>query len=506
MELASLLNGFVQALTPMNLLVCAAGVLVGTLVGVLPGLGPASAIAILLPLTVVLEPAQSIIMLAGIYYGSQYGGSTTAILMNIPGEASSVVTCIDGYPMAKQGKGGKALGIAAIGSFIAGLLGVVGLTFFAPVFAEYSLSFGPPEYFALMLLSISIVINFTGQSMVKGLIVGLLGLLLSCVGMSPISGKSRFTLGIPALDNGFETVAIIIGLIAMKEVILGLESGQESVAMSKVSNVYPTLADLKRCIGSIFRGGIIGFVLGLLPGCTPTVASFLSYDVERKLSKHPEEFGHGAIEAVAGPESANNANSSAAFIPLFSFGIPCTATMAMLLVGLQMYGVQPGPLLFTSSDGFIWTVIASMFIGNVMLLLLNLPLVGIWAKLTQVPYGIMGPSILLLCVVGSYTLRYRLFDVITMLAFGVLGYFLSKHNWPTVPLILMFILGSQMENSFLQSMGMSGDNLLIFFTRPISCVLIIATVVLTFVSVRLMLRTKKRMQEATGDADFLDEG
>lgn len=501
-----LMDGFAQALSVSNLLMCAVGVLIGTLVGVLPGLGPASSIAILLPLTAVLNPEQSIIMLAGIYYGSQYGGSTTSILLNIPGEVCSVVTCIDGYPMAQQGRAGAALGISAIGSFVAGVLGVVGLMLFAPIFAEYSLLFGPPEYFALMLLSMSIVINFTGQSVVKGLIVGLVGYILSCVGVSPFCGMERFTLGIDSLYSGIDTVPMIIGLIAVKEVINGLEEEQVAVSTGKIGSVFPGRSDLKRSVGPILRGGLIGFFLGLLPGCSPTVSTFMSYDIEKKLSKHPEEFGHGAIEGVAGPESANNANGSAGFIPLLSFGIPCTATMAMLLVGLQMYGIQPGPMLFSSGDSFVWTVIASMFIGNVLLLCLNLPLVGVWAKLTQVPYGILGPVILILCVVGSYTINYRLFDVWVTLIFGVVGYFLSKYHWPVVPMILMFILGSKMESSFTQSMSMSNDSLMIFLTRPISCVILIATIILVAISVRLMLRTRARLREVqNGEDDFVDE-
>lgn len=501
-----LFNGFIAALTIDNLFVCLIGTLVGTLVGVLPGLGPASAIAILLPLTTVLEPQQGIIMLAGIYYGSQYGGSTTSILLNIPGEASSVATCIDGYPMAKAGRAGPALGIAAIGSFIAGSLGVVGLCFFAPFFAEYSLKFGPPEYFALMILSLSIIINFSGQSVTKGLIMGLCGYALSTIGLGPISGRPRFTLGLNCLQSGIETVSMIIGLLAIKEVIRGLEETQVAIAGENVGSVFPSKEDMKRSIGPILRGGVIGFLLGLLPGCAPSVSTFLSYDVEKKLSKHPEEFGKGAIEGVAGPESANNANGSAAFIPLLSFGIPCTAPMAMLLVGLMIYGIQPGPTLFQQTDGFVWVVIASMFIGNLMLLVLNLPLVGLWAKITRIPYGILGPIILMLCVVGSYTLRNRIFDVVVSLVFGVIGYFLSKYRFPVVPMILMFILGPQLERSFVQSMAMSHDNILIFFTRPISAVILAGTVVLIAISVRLMIRTKKRLKDVSGvDMDVSDD-
>lgn len=503
--MALLLNGFVAALSIENLAMCAVGVLVGTLVGVLPGIGPASAIAILLPLTSVLSQEQAIIMLAGIYYGSQYGGSTTSILLNIPGEASSVVTCIDGYPMAKQGRAGPALGIAAIGSFVAGTLGVVGLTFFAPLFAEYALAFGPPEYFALMLLSVTIVISFTGQSVVKGLLMALFGFLLSFVGISPLSGQSRFTYGMIEFSAGFEIPCVIIGLIAIKEVIKGMEENQIAVSTEGLGRLLPSLADLKRSVLPILRGTVIGFFLGLLPGCSPTVSTFMSYDLEKKISRHPEEFGTGAIEGVAAPESANNANGSAGMIPLFAFGIPCTATMAMLLCGLQRYGVQPGPLLFSQGDEFIWAVIASMFIGNVLLLVLNLPLVGVWARLTQVPYRILGPVILMLCVIAAYSQRNRMFDVMVTLAFGVIGYILDKYRWPVVPLILMMLLGGTLERSFLQSMSMSNNNLTVFFTRPISGVLMVATIILAIVSVRLMMRTRKRMREVNADADSMME-
>ena len=315
-----LLNGFVSALTPMNLIMCAVGTIVGTLVGVLPGLGPASAIAILLPVTAILGPEQSIIMLAGIYYGSQYGGSTTSILLNIPGEASSIVTCLDGYPMAQQGRGGPALGIAAIGSFLAGIMGVVGLAFFAPLFADQAIKFGPPEYFALMILSLSIMVNFAGDSIVIALISGMIGYLLSLVGMGPMSGDARLNFGINALSSGFEIITLVIGMLAITEVIKGLEEKRVAISTEQIGSVFPSLTDLRKSIGPMIRGGLIGFFLGLLPGNSPIVSTFLSYDVEKRLSKHPEEFGKGAIEGVASPETANNATSSAGFIPMFALG------------------------------------------------------------------------------------------------------------------------------------------------------------------------------------------
>lgn len=494
-----LMNGFAQAAAPMNLLMAAIGALVGTLVGVLPGLGSASAIAILIPVTSVLEPTQAIIMLAGIYYGAQYGGSTTSILLNIPGETSSIPTCLDGYPMAKQGRGGPALGIAAIASFSAGVLGIVGLAFFAPLFAEQALKFGPPEYFALMVLSLSIIVNFSGQFVVKGFAMGFLGYALSMVGIGITSGLARLSFGNITLTRGFDSIAIIIGLFAIPEVLKGMEEETVAISSEHIGSIFPSKDDLRQSVGPILRGWAIGFFLGLLPGCSPAVSTFMSYDVEKKVSKHPERFGHGAIEGVAGPEAANNANSQAGFIPLFSFGIPASPALAVLLAGLMIYGLQPGPMLFQQADGFVWTVIASMFIGNAMLLVLNLPLVGVWVRLTRIPYGILGPIILFLCVIGAYSSRNSMFDVYVMIAFGILGYFLQKYRFPIVPLVLCTILGSTLEKALIQSMSMSRDNPMIFFTRPISCGILVLTLILVLVSVRMMRKTKDLATDAAGE-------
>lgn len=502
-SLSMLLNGFGQALAPMNLLMAAIGTIVGTLVGVLPGLGTSSAIAILLPLTSILEPTQAIIMLAGIYYGAQYGGSTTSILLNIPGEGSSIPTCLDGYPMAKKGRGGPALGIAAIGSFSAGCMGIIGLVFFAPIFAEYALKFGPPEYFALMLLSLTIIVNFSGESMIKGFTMGFIGYLFSMVGIGINSGLPRMNFGTTLLTNGFDMVPLIIGLFAISEVLKGLEEEQVSISASQIGSIYPSKEDLKKSAGPIARGGIVGFLLGLLPGCSPGLATFIAYDVETKVSKHPEEFGQGAIEGVAAPEAANNANSQANFIPLFAFGIPGSASMAVLLAGLMIYGLQPGPMLFQQNGGFVWTVIASMFIGNFMLLVMNLPLIGIWVKITQIPFAILGPIIMILCVIGAYSGRNSLFDVFVSLVFGVLGYFFQKYRLPLVPLTLCFILGPMLERSFLQSMAMGKESPLIFILRPISGTILAITAIMLIVAIKLVKRTKKIAQEVTGsDVDI----
>ena len=498
-----LLTGFVNALSPINLLMAALGALAGTFVGMLPGLGPTSAIAILLPLTTVLEPTQGIIVMAGIYYGAMYGGSTTAILLNIPGEVSSVPTCLDGYPLARQGKGGPALGIAAISSFVAGTLGVVGLVFFAPLLADQALKFGPPEYFALMILALTVIVNLAGQSVLKALLMGAFGYVLSLIGIGPSGGLPRFDFGIGQLVGGLEMISMIIGLFAFTEVFKGMEEKQAAISADNIGSVYPNRKELKTSAKAMFRGGLIGFLLGLLPGCSAAVTTFLAYDVEKKMSRQPERFGKGAMEGVAAPEAANNATSSAGFIPLFALGIPASPPLAILLAGLMIYGLAPGPVLFEQNGPFVWTVIASMFIGNVMLLILNLPLVGLWAKVTRVPFGVMGPVILILSVIGAYTVRNNLFDVLVMLVFGGLGYVFHKYRWPTVPLVLCFILGPITENAFVQSMAMSAGNPAIFFTRPISLAILILAAVLLFVSLRLIRRTRSRVTETLGaEADI----
>jgi len=475
------------------------GVFLGTAVGVLPGLGPTSAIALLIPLTSVLEPVPAIIMMAGIFYGAMYGGSTTAILLNIPGEVASVPTCLDGYPMAQQGKGGKALGISAIGSFIAGSLGIVGLTFFAPFLADQALRFGPPEYFGLMMLALTVMVGLSGASLLKALMMGCLGYLLSLVGIGHLSGHPRFNYDTITLYGGFDIISIVIGVFAISEVLTGLEEERKAVAVEKIGNVYPSWKDLKQSIGAILRGTGLGFFLGLLPGCAPAVTTFLAYDAEVKISRNPEKFGKGAIEGVASPESANNATSQAGFVPLFALGIPASPPMAILLGGLMIYGLQPGPMLFEEHPQFVWTIIASMYIGNMMLIILNLPLVGMWARLTRVPYGIMGPVILIVSIVGSYSVRNSLFDVLMCLIFGIMGYFMRKYQWPAVPFVLCYILGPMLERALIESLAISGGSLLIFFQRPISLGLIIAASVLLLISIRLLARTGRQIVKEGGD-------
>jgi putative tricarboxylic transport membrane protein len=491
--LGHLASGFAAALSPVNLMMALLGSLLGTLVGVLPGLGPTAAIAILFPLTTVLPPVPAIIMLAAIYYGAMYGGSTTAILLNIPGEVASVPTCWDGYPLAQQGRGGVALGVAAIGSFIAGTLGVVALTLFAPILADQALRFGPPEYFALMLLAFTAVVSLSGASLSRGLAMALVGYLLSLVGLGPATAQPRFTFGFQDLYGGIDLIAVIVGLFAISEVFLGIEEARIAITQ-KIVNIFPSPADLRQSLPAILRGTGIGFFLGLLPGCAPSITVFVAYDAEKKVAKRPERFGKGAIEGVAAAESANNATSSAGFIPLMALGIPASPPLALLLGGLTVYGLSPGPLLFQKSPDFVWTVIASLYVGNVILLILNLPLIGLWVRITRVPYGILAPLILLLCFLGTYSVRNSMFDVGVSIVLGAAGYVLRKYHWPLAPMVLSFLLGPLLEKNLIQALSMSGGNPLIFFERGLSLALLVAAVALLLLSLWLMRDTLKRVE------------
>jgi putative tricarboxylic transport membrane protein len=465
-----LFQGFVTALSFQNLLWALVGCFIGTLVGVLPGIGPASGIAILLPLTTVLPPTPAIIMMAAIYYGAMYGGSTTAIVVNIPGEASSVPTAIDGYEMAKQGKAGPALAISAISSFVAGTLGLVGLTLFAPLLANFALAFGPPEYFALMFMGLSLVISLSGRALLKGVISMALGLLAALIGQNPLTGAARLTFGSIDLMAGVSFISVIVGLFAISEVMINVEQRITSINRTDIRDLMPTWADMKQCSGAMLRSSAVGFFLGLLPGCAPSVTTFVAYDLEKRVSKHPERFGKGAIEGVAAPEGANNATSTAGFVPLFSFGLPTAPSMAVLLGGLMMYGLQPGPMLFKQNPEFVWAVIASMYIGNVMLLVLNLPLVGMWARIAVIPFYILGPLIVFFSVVGTYSIRFLMFDVWVMLVFGVIGYFMRKLGFPVAPMVLASVLAQMLETSLSQALLISQGSPFIFFTRPIAAV------------------------------------
>ena len=469
--LQNIILGFQVCLQPINLLYCFIGVFIGTLIGVLPGIGPLGAMAILLPTTFHAPPLASIIMLAGIYYGAQYGGSTTSILVNIPGEASTVITCLDGYQMARQGRAGPALGISAFGSFIAGTFGVIGLMILAHPLARAALRFGPPEYFSLMVLGLIILTYLAQKSFIKSIIMGTLGLVLSYVGLDMVSGQERFTLSIPELIDGVGIIPIAMGLFGIAEILENLEvTITRSLFKTHIKGILPSIKDWADSIWAIIRGTVLGFFLGILPGGGAVLASFVSYAVEKRVSKHPERFGKGAIEGVAGPESANNAASSGCFIPLMTLGIPSNVVMAMLFGGLLIHGLQPGPLLLKEHPDIFWGIITSMYIGNVMLLLLNLPLIGIWVQLLKVPFRLLFPMIVLFCLVGVYSVNNSVFDIGMMIIFGIFGYVMRKYDYEPAPLILAFVLGPMLEQGMRQSLLMSEGSFTIFLVRPISAV------------------------------------
>jgi putative tricarboxylic transport membrane protein len=492
------LNGLINVLSLSNLFYCFLGSVFGTLVGVLPGLGPASTLAILLPITMYLDKTGSIIMLAGIYYGAQYGGSTTSILVNIPGEVSSVPTCFDGYPMTKQGRAGEALWIAAVGSFIAGTAGCIMVTVIGPGLAKYALKFGPPEYFALLFFSLTAVVSLAGASILKGLIAGLIGMLLSCIGLDPATGTPRLYFGFTPLMRGLEIIPVTVGIFGIGEILANAEAGIGKIYEGTLGKMVPRGEELKKGLWASIRGTALGLPLGVLPGFSPAVSSFIAYDVEKRISKYPEKFGTGVIEGVASPEAANNATGQSGFIPLMAFGIPTSASMAIILAALMIYGFQPGPVLFESNKLFIWTVIASMYIGNVMLLVLNLPLVGLWARISQIPYKYLGPIILGICLIGAYSPRSTMFDVWVAIAGGIAGYFMKKDNWPMGPLILGFLLGPMLETALHRSLNMGGPT--IFLTRPISAVLLLMTIIMLIISIKFLRRVPKEIREDDLDA------
>ena len=487
-------SGFDVAQTGSTILFAFLGALIGTAIGVLPGLGPAATIALLLPLTYVISsPVTAIIMMAGIYYGSMYGGSTTSILLNLPGEAASVVTCIDGYQMAKKGRAGAALAIAAIGSFIAGTVSIIGMTFFAPPLAEFALDFGPPEYFALTSLGLLLAVFLSGGSIIKGLIIICVGLLLAMVGLDTISGKIRFTFGSTGLQGGFDFVTLAMGVFGLGEILYNLERKLSTdLVTSKLGKIFPTLKDWANSRWAILRGSLIGFFVGIIPGGGAVIASLTSYAVEKKYSKTPEEFGKGIIEGVAGPESANNAASSSSFIPLLTLGIPGNPSIAMIFAALMIQGITPGPFLITEHPDVFWGVIASMYLGNVMLLVLNLPLVGLWVQMLRVPYGILAPVIVLFTTVGVYSVQNQIFDVYSMLFFALVGYGIRKLKFDPAPLPLAFVLGPMVERSLRQSLLISGGDPTIFVSRPISGTLIGIMVLLIVGQAFLSLRKKVR--------------
>ena len=484
--------GFSVALDPMNLLYCFIGVFIGTLIGVLPGIGPVGAMSLLLPTTFKASPEAAIIMLAGIYYGAMYGGSTTSILVNIPGEAASVVTCLDGYQMARKGRAGPALGIAAWGSFIAGTLSIVGLMLVAPPLAKFALSFGPPEYFTLMVLGLTVLIYLAHGSMLKALLMGAFGIVLGLIGLDSINATPRFTFGQMELMDGVGLVPIVMGLFGISEVLLNIEQVvTREIFETKLKGLMPSAKDWKDSAGPITRGSILGFFLGILPGGGAVISSFLSYAVEKRVAKHPEQFGKGAIQGVAGPESANNSATGGAFIPLMILGIPPNVVMAMLLGAFMIHGVTPGPLMMTEHPGLFWGVIASMYIGNAMLLVLNLPLIGMWVQVLKIPYKILFPLILLFCLIGVYSISNAVFDIYIMLIFGILGYLMKKFDFEAAPLVLAFVLGPLLENNLRKSLIMSDGGFGIFFTRPLAAFFLIVALLLLLSPLIPALRKKR---------------
>jgi putative tricarboxylic transport membrane protein len=474
-----MLLGFQVCLQPGNLFLAFMGCLIGTLVGVLPGLGPAAAISLLLPTSFHITPVGALILLAGIYYGAMYGGSTTSILVNIPGEAASVVTCLDGYEMAKRGRAGPALGISAIGSFIAGTLSVLGLMLLAPLLAGIALKFGPPEYTTLMILGLTILTFLVKGSMAKALMMAAFGMFLATVGLDAVSGVARFSFGRPELMDGIGLVPIVMGLFGISEVLLNLEKTiVREILQEKIKHYMPTREDWRRSAMPILRGTLLGFFLGILPGGGAVLASFVSYAVEKRVSKTPEKFGTGMIEGVAGPESANNSATGGAFIPLLTLGIPSNVVMAILLGAMMIHGLQPGPNLVKEHGDVFWGVITSMYIGNAMLLVLNLPLIGLWVQMLRVPYRLLFPLILLFCLIGCYSLNSAPFDILIMIVFGIIGFLMKKADYEGAPLVLALVLGNLFEDALRQSLLLSDGSFLIFFQRPIAAIFIWAAIAL----------------------------
>jgi putative tricarboxylic transport membrane protein len=490
--LHNLFFGFGVALSLQNLLYCFIGVLVGTLIGVLPGIGPMATIAMLLPITYNVPPVAALIMLAGIYYGAQYGGSTTSILVNLPGETSSVVTCIDGYQMARQGRAGVALAISAIGSFIAGTLCTLLIAMLGPSIAEVALKFGSPEYFSLMLMGLVTAAVLAQGDMLKSLAMVALGLLLGIVGSDVDTGIKRFCFGFFELADGIGFVIIAVGVFAVGEIISNLSEPEERVVFtSKVGSLYPTLRDLKQSMAPILRGTALGAFFGVLPGTGPSIASFGSYMIEKKMADDPSRFGHGAIEGVAGPESANNADAQCKFIPMLTLGIPASGTMALMLGALMIHGITPGPSVMVQQPALFWGLIASMWIGNLMLVVLNLPLVGLWVSLLKVPYRLLFPAIMVFSAIGIYSSQSASFDVYLAAIFGILGIVWRLLGCSPIPLLLGFVLGPMMEENLRRTLQVSEGNLSVFLTRPISLTFLIATLLILIVMVMPAVRKRR---------------
>lgn len=495
-----ILLGFSQAATPMALLFCLLGCILGTLVGVLPGIGPSATIAMLLPITLGLDPLIALIMLAGIYYGAQYGGSITAILVNVPGEPSTAVTAIDGYAMAKSGRAGPALSISAIGSFVAGTAATLVLAIASPALSQIALKFGAPEYFSLTLLGIILVVVLAQGSLLKGLAMATLGLLLGQVGTDVFTSATRFTFGLDDLRSGIDFIAVSVGVFGIAEILRNLEAADGmSRAVHKITRLLPNREEFRRSAGPIFRGTMLGSLLGVLPGGGAFLSSFASYAVEKRLSKHPEEFGKGAIEGVAGPESANNAGAQTSFIPMLTLGIPSNAVMALMVGAMVVQGIQPGPRVIVSQPELFWGLIASMWIGNVMLVLLNLPLVGVWVRMLRIPYSVLFPGILAFACIGTFSANGIELNLYVLAASGLGGYLLTRIGCDPAPFLLGFVLGPMVEEHFRRAMLISEGNLAVFVERPISAVLILVTVVIALMTLVPSLLNARRTVFAHAD-------
>jgi len=494
-SLQLLLDGFGTALQPTYLLYALVGCTLGTLIGVLPGIGPAAGTAMLIPATVGMNPTPAIIMLAAIYYGAMYGGTITSVLINTPGEAASAITCLEGYQMARKGRGGAALAISAIGSFIGGTIATMGLVLVALPLTRFALKFGPPEFFALMLVGLSLVTGLAGRSLIRALLSAVLGLLIAQIGIDLVLGAPRFTFGQMELLDGFGIVPVVMGLFGIAEIMINAESPSQNVFTTKMTTLIPTRKDLKDSALPIARGTGVGFLLGLIPGVGAIVPTFMSYAVEKRMSKTPERFGTGMIAGVAGPETANNAYANAALIPLFTLGIPGSPTTAVMMGALMMNGVFPGPTLFQEHGHLVWTVIASLYIGNIMLLILNLPLIPMWVAILKIPYSVLSVLVLVFCVIGVYSLNNSVFDIGVTLGFGLLGYAFRKLDIPLAPLVLTMILGPLMETGLRQSLEMSQGDISILFTRPLSgTLLVIALLVIATSTFRAFSAVKGETQ------------
>lgn len=490
--LGYLLQGLETAVSGWNLMYALIGVTFGMFVGVLPGLGPTAGTALLLPLTFGMPPVSAVIMLAGIYYGAMYGGTITSVLINTPGESASLITCLDGYPMARQGRAGTALGVAAIGSFIGGMFALALLIFVGPLVAQQALKFGPPEYFALVVVGLSLLVGLMGKSLGRGMIAALFGLTLAFIGIDSVTGTLRFTFGQTDLEDGLEFVSLAMGLFGLSEIFMTAEENLNTQAEKppKIQNMMPRREEWVPTLKAILRGSTIGALIGLVPGTNSVIPTILSYSIEKKVAKDPSRFGKGAIEGVAGPETANNAYAGAALIPLFTLGIPSSPSVAVLLGAFIMHGLTPGPTLMQKNPEFVWGVIASMFIGNLILLIMNLPLANAWAQITRIPFKILLPNILIIMAVGSYSINNRLFDVGMMLAFGILGYFLKKAQFPLGPVLLTFVLGKILETSLMKSLTIFNGSFMGFFQRPISATLL--TIAITIIAVSLYFGAKNK--------------